>query len=168
MIEKMFREFGASKNTGLNNTERRELFYCLINTTGLYDHMPIEEYEERILEIFEIILSNNGDINQFSCGIILALFGVPIILSNPIDDIKSIIQEFKRRDIPLGVIAERDYAIYTTIGSDRRKFVTALSSKLFADSIAIGKMTVGLSLGSAFMEWVPEVNCTGDSGLHGG
>jgi len=88
-------------------------------------------YQDTVSKCFTLIQKYDGDVNQFMCGIIFALWGVPLCL--PTDKEKSLkfFEELKNSSLPISAILINDIGLYGTFGNETRSTVTAISDNIF-------------------------------------
>jgi hypothetical protein len=105
-------------------------YYAGIIRVNVSDYSS-EIYQNTVSKCFDLVQKYDGDVNQFLCGIILALWGVP--LSFPADKEKSFkfFEELKKSDLSLSAILINDTGPYGTFGNETRFTVTTVSDNIF-------------------------------------
>lgn len=130
MLDIIKKFFG--KSIGYTNREIKEkdFVYMLI-------HLPVqskieinENYFSKIEKIFRIAEKTNGDINQFCCGTILLLYGLPVDDDNKYKNIKKMLKHLSDINGKINVIAAEDRGLYGSFGYEKRLEVTAISENL--------------------------------------
>jgi len=90
-----------------------------------------EIYQNTVNKCFTLVQKYDGDINQFLCGIILVLWGVPIHF--PTDKEKSLkfFEELKKSGLLISAILFNDTGLYGSFGNETRFTVTTISDNMF-------------------------------------
>lgn len=122
-----------------NGISKKEYVYALISVPFIESN--ITHYVELISNIFKLAYNTNGDINQFFCGNILILYGLPIPDKNIFVNIKRFVEGLNKLDGKIkGVIGE-DVGYCGVFGFEKRKEVSVISEALVEEVNNLIKMS---------------------------
>ncbi len=133
MVSSIFEKF-LNKNalTKIGSIEEKSFIYCIIYMLPLKE-FNLDNYLKHVENIFREIIETRGDVNQFCCGTILALYGVPIDISDKYQEIKRLLSYLTKVDINICLVAGETRGYYGAFGFEKRAVVTAINSQIAAD-----------------------------------